>query len=201
MDEAMERRLRALIDKDDIAGVVQKWAMTRDQGLWGDLAETFHPGGRIKVMWFSGTHDDFITACARRFKPGIGATKHFFGVSSITLNGDRALAESPAFISQEGEIEGVKFTSMSFLRFLDRFERRAGVWRIAQRNSIYEGDRLAPEGPLALDPKILDGYGRPFRYLAYRQVKAAQQVDPQTPLDASPALELLMREARAWLAA
>ncbi len=41
-------------------------------------------------MWFEGTHEDFIAVCAKRFVPGRGTTKHFFGVSMVEVNGDRA---------------------------------------------------------------------------------------------------------------
>lgn len=200
MDAALEGRLRELLDKQAIAEVVQKWALSRDQGLWGELASTFHPGGRISVMWFTGPHDDFIAACERRFKRGTGVTKHFFGVSSITVNGDRALAESPAHLSQEGVVEGAPFVSSSWLRFVDRFERRAGVWRIVQRNAVYEGDRMTTERPVEFDTALLGTFRPSYRWLAYRQTKAGQQVNPATPTDASAELEALMAEARGWLA-
>jgi hypothetical protein len=196
MDEAMEKSLLA---KQAIAEVVQRWARARDQGHWEDLARSFHPGGTIKVMWFDGTHADFITACAKRFAPGTGTTKHFFGVSVVEVRGERALSETPAFLSQSGELHGTRFTGLSFLRFLDRFEQRGGEWRIVKRNAIYEADRFMPERPVELDPAILGLYAAPFRYLAYRQHLNGQKSDPQTPMDGSASLEKLMREAREWL--
>jgi hypothetical protein len=196
MDDAIE----TLLARQAVSDVVQRWARARDQGLWDDLARTFHPGGTIKVMWFDGAHDDFIKAVAARFAPGTGATKHFFSVSVVEVRGDKALSETPALLSQAGELHGTRFTGLSFLRFLDRFEKRGGEWRIAKRNGIYEADRFTPEKPLALDPKILDLYAAPFKYLAYRQHLAGMPSDLLTPMDGSESLAKLMREAREWIA-
>ena len=197
--DTVEKALQTLIAKQSVAEVVQRWGRARDQGLWKDLADTFHPGGTIKVMWFEGTHATFIEACSSRFKPGLGTSKHFFGVPVVDVNGERALCETSALISQAGELHGVPFTSLSFLRFLDRFESKNGQWRIVKRNGIYEGDRFSPERPVEFDPKILELYAEPFKYLAYRQHLAGLPSDRETPMDGSASLERLMKEARAWL--
>jgi len=197
--EPSSAAISTLLARQEIADLAQHWGRARDQGRWEDLARTFHPGGRIKVMWFEGTHEDFIAACAKRFVPGRSTTKHFFGVSVVEVNGERALAETPAALSQAGELHGTRFTSLSFLRFLDRVERRDGHWRIMQRDAIYEGDRFMPEQPVELDPAILDLYAPPFKYLAYRQHVAGLPSDRQTPMDGSESLARLMSAARGWL--
>ena len=122
----MQKALETLIVKQAVAEVVQRWGRARDQGLWDDLAATFHPGGTIKVMWFEGRHEDFIAACAKRFTPGVGSTKHFFGMPVVEVNGARALSETAAQISMSGTIADAQFISQSFVRFLDRFEPRNG---------------------------------------------------------------------------
>jgi hypothetical protein len=193
----VEHELGTLLAKQSIAEVVQRWGRARDQGLWDELATTFHPGGRIKVMWFEGTHDDFIKACTQRFAPGIGSTKHFLAVSLVTVRGEKALSETPAMLSMSGELAGANFLGQSFLRFLDRFEKRGGEWRIAQRTAIYE---FITDRPVELDEKLLKAYKAPFRYLAYRQHLQGLEMDPNTPLDGTAELAALNRDAKAWLA-
>ena len=196
----MQKALETLIVKQAVAEVVQRWGRARDQGLWDDLAATFHPGGTIKVMWFEGRHEDFIAACAKRFTPGVGSTKHFFGMPVVEVNGARALAETAAQISMSGTIADAQFISQSFVRFLDRFEPRNGEWRMVQRHCIYEGDRFLTDRPVELDARILAMWKPPFRYLAYRQHLQGLTIDPETPMDGTPSLERLMRDARAWIA-
>jgi hypothetical protein len=94
--DTLPAAISTLLARQEIADLAQQWGRARDQGRWEDLARTFHPGGRIKVMWFEGSHEDFIAACAKRFVPGRGTTKHFFGVSLVEVNGERALAETIA---------------------------------------------------------------------------------------------------------
>jgi hypothetical protein len=196
---SLEDQLRTLLAKQSIAEVVQRWGRARDQGLWDDLAATFHPGGRIKVMWFEGTHVDFIAECTKRFAHGTGSTKHFIAVSLITVRGAKALSETPAMLSMSGELAGANFLGQSFLRFQDRFEERGGEWRIVQRTAIYEGDRFITDRPVELDEKLLKTYKAPFRYLAYRQHLQGLDIDPKTPLDGTAELEALNRDAKAWL--
>jgi hypothetical protein len=94
----------------------------------------------------------------------------------------------------------------SYLRFFDRFERRAdGIWRIASRTAIYEKDRINPVKPSLLYPLVyrLAGFNRfprPYRHLAAGLVRSGQVL-------AKPIIEAgtkdeaeLWRDAKMWLA-
>ena len=50
--ESLSAAISTLLARQEIADLAQHWGRARDQGRWEDLARTFHPGGRIKVMWF-----------------------------------------------------------------------------------------------------------------------------------------------------
>lgn len=68
---------------------------------------------------------------------------HFLGNMSIEINGDRAFVETYAFVIQHTEVDraggGSGYDRLTaFCRYVDRFENRAGDWRIARHVVVLE---------------------------------------------------------------
>ena len=89
------------------------------------------------------------------------------------MNGARATAETNVAILVRQTIEGVAVDLTSYGRFLDRLERRDGDWRIVERATLYEKDRLDPVEPSAAFDALMAKsdaakYPAPYRYMAYR---------------------------------
>jgi SnoaL-like domain len=139
------------LDRAAVAQVVADWAAYRDRPDWDRLAGCFHGDGTIAVSWFSGSHEEFITACQgmARNAPAGESTRHFFGLPWTETAGDRAIAETSAVVQIRARLDGVEADLNSSLRFNDFLERRQGVWRIARRVAVYDKDRMDPVGPSA----------------------------------------------------
>src|SRR5437899_5236639 len=108
------------------------------------------------------------------------------------------------FRSVRSRLDGVEVDAVCSGRFFDRVEKRDGVWRIARRSLIYEKDRIDPVDPnarVSLDPELLARFPEGYRHLAYLQTKNGARVDPNLPTARGEALEKLIAEAKAWLAA
>ena len=70
----------------------------------------------------------------------------------IDIDGDTARVESFVLVNMicnERSVSGHKIVRNSSLRFLDRFERRKGEWRIAERQLVYEWGAFHEVAPLA----------------------------------------------------
>jgi hypothetical protein len=150
--------------------------------------------------WFSGPAEEFIAQAEAR-KPG-GRSAHVIGGSWVRLNGDRALAETSMLLLLRERIDDVEVDVTCYGRFFDRFLKVDGTWRIARRGVIYEKDRLDPVRPdaaLSLDSEILARFPAGYRHVAYVQTKRGLSVAPDRPTMPSPALDVLYREAEAWL--
>src|SRR4029079_11779526 len=130
-------------DKAACAEVIQNWGFARDQGRWDDLAAIFHPGGEIAVSWFRGAYPDFVAHCRSNFGRGSEA-KHLLWPARVAVKRQRGPAETNVAILVRQTIEGVAVDLTSNGRFLDRLERRDGIWRIVERATLYEKDRLDP---------------------------------------------------------
>lgn len=197
--------MNLLADRLDLIALIQAWGIYRDQGLWERLAGTFHTDGTIKVSWFEGSFKDFVTACKQGYKPVGPRGKHLIGVPHVQINGNRAVAETSIQILGRVTVGGVPADNISYARFLDRIEKRDGVWRIADRVAIYEKDRIDPVIPSpAFDAFMtttdFSAIPEPYRYLGYRLQMAGRTLCQGILCDGAPDTVAVQATAQAWLA-
>src|SRR4030088_1207175 len=92
--------------------------------------------------------------------------KHLIASPIVTFNRDRAIAETNAIVVCENAVLGVGWEGHA--RFYDRIERRAGVWKIADRQAIYDMCTFTfPTGFVELDRRAVQKYPREYAPLAY----------------------------------
>lgn len=191
-------------DRLDCMDLIQAWALYRDQGRWAELLDTFHPDGTIAVTWFKGAFADFVEASKRAAVGSKSLSKHQIGWPLVTLRGDRAMAETSIAIHGRATLDGVLVDNVSYGRFLDRLECRAGRWRIAERVAIYEKDRLDPVvSGEAFDRFMTETdfsiYPEAYRFIGHRLVSAGRKLVSPIIVNASPEAEALYRRYRDWL--
>lgn len=190
-------------DVTEIAQLIQRWGLCRDQGRWEDLRRCFTSDGTISVTWFSGTFTDFIAASQRAYQPRSPRVKHLIGLPVVEIKGDRALAETNIQILGRFSLGGTQVDNTSFARFLDRLVRTPDGWRIRTRVAIYEKDRLDPVVPgpdfdAQMAATDFSAVPEPYRYLGYRLLTSGRQLHSGIVCD-GPESESLLAEARDWL--
>jgi hypothetical protein len=162
-----------IADKIAIAELTQAWGLYRDQGRWQELRGTFTPDGHISVSWFRGAFEQFVERCRANFDAGQTWSRHHLFTPVIKLGDDRAVAETSVIIRVRQRFKGIAVDLTSCSRFLDRIEKHAGGWLIAERAAIYERDRLDPVEPSpAFDSLFAAGgaarFPEEYRYMAFR---------------------------------
>ena len=120
------------------------------------------------------------------------------------MNGARATAETSVAILVRQTIEGIAVDLNSNGRFLDRLERRDGVWKMVERAALYEKDRLDPVEPSPKFDALMAGadaakYPAPYRYMAYRVHAAGRTLAEPVHYDGRPETEALKARYAAWL--
>jgi SnoaL-like domain len=185
------------------AELVQAWGFARDQGRWDDLAAIFHPGGEIAVSWFRGPYPEFVAHCRNNYGRGSEA-KHLLWPARVTRQGARALTETNVAILVRQTIDGVATDLTSFGRFLDRLERRDGAWRMVERATLYEKDRLDPVEPSPKFDELMAGadaarYPAQYRYMAFRIFAAGRTLAEPVHYDGRPETEALKKRYGEWV--
>jgi len=192
-----------LQDQLAISALMQDWALARDTGDWESLRATAHAGAQMTTTWFDGGFDDFVESCRASWDKG-SRSQHFLGGTAAEIRGARAIAQTRMSINVRSRLDGVEVDAVCSGRFFDRVEKREGVWRISRRSVIYEKDRIDPVDPnarISLEAELLARFPEGYRHLAYLQTKNGARVNPNLPTARGEALEKLVAEAKAWLAA
>ena len=145
MSEAL---LDQLNSRAEITEVVLRYVRAIDRCDEDLLRSCFHPDSRHRHGSFEGASAEFC-GFAIQVCRAVEATHHQLGPVSIELAGETAFVET-YFTSHHrfgavpppgGEPHEDRFLGG---RYVDRFERRDGVWKIAERQGINEWLRHEP---------------------------------------------------------
>jgi hypothetical protein len=126
--------------------------------------------------------------------------------SPIKLDKDHAVAETPVIIRVRHKFGSVEVDLTSSSRFLDRVERHANGWLIAERAAIYERDRLDPVEPSPEFDALFEAvetahYPEQYRYMAFRIAHAeGRSLAPAIYRDGGPETADLYVRYSKWLA-
>lgn len=157
MDQMLEKKLRELIDRQEIWSILLRYARGIDR-LDRDLIRScYHDDAVDDHHTFVAKPDEFIDWAfdySLRYQ-----TVHHHGINNHTceLDGDNAYAETYyTFIGANREPPHL----FSIGRYIDHFQRRNGIWKIANRVCVIEKtfdltetvDRTAENG----DPRYGD---------------------------------------------
>ncbi len=199
------RTMDALADKFAITELIYAWGLYRDLGKWKELRTTFTHDGHISVSWFRGPFEIFVERCRTSSAAGHTWSRHHLFAPLIKLDKARAVAETSAIIRVRQKFGAVDVDLTSCSRFLDRVERHAGGWLIAERAAIYERDRLDPVEPSPEFDALFEAgtahYPEQYRYMAFRIAHAeGRSLAPIVYRDGGKETADLYARFSAWLA-
>ena len=155
--------LQRLADRIAIQETLYRYARGIDRRNWDFLASAFHPGASLHQGDFKGSIEEMIENVKLRHA-AIEQSAHLMTNILIEFDGpDGAVVETyylaylrndalPAIVRTAliggGAPESGKIDMRSLGRYIDRFERRDGHWRIAKRVCIAEtlSGQAVPEG-------------------------------------------------------
>lgn len=136
-------RLARLLDKQDCVELVHKLARAIDRCDADLVRQVFHTDATDDHGGFKGTAADFVPWVMDVLK-GMRRTQHIIGNVLVEIKGDKAEGES-YFIAHHvlpGGEGGDNFM-VAAGRYLDRFEKRDGAWKISHRHAVYDWSTTA----------------------------------------------------------
>jgi hypothetical protein len=139
MEEGLDTGLRGLIAKQEIRDrlmLLFRGLDRRDREL---ILQAFHPDGLADQGSVKGTAVEMADRVVNGSPPQM---MHFIGNHLAEIEGDRAFSETYFVgIIETSDAEGVS-TGFRSGRYLDRWERRDGAWRILLRTLVDDWSRL-----------------------------------------------------------
>jgi ketosteroid isomerase-like protein len=133
-----DARLQDLLDKDAIRDVIMRYTRGIDRFDLDLARSVFHPDSIEMHGPFEGRSHDWIDM----FDPSEFQEierHHCLGQSIIELRGDVAFCETYVVLARGLPRDGQEPNLVLIhARYVDRFERRDGEWKIAHRNAVID---------------------------------------------------------------
>ncbi len=148
----MEISLQRLIDREQIRENLARYARGVDRCNWDAVRATYHDDAFDDHGDYKGPVDGFIEF-ARTRAGRLPQCMHFLGNCLIEFACDDIAAVETYFMTAhtldaEGQRaycagDGTDAVQLSaYGRYVDRFERRSDVWRVAHRIVVFEATRV-----------------------------------------------------------
>lgn len=139
MDELWARK--------EIAESLMRYARGVDRRDWEAVRACYHADATDWHGEYRGSVDGFITWVSGRHAP-IEFSMHFLGNCLIDFFDDRTAAVETYFVAMQRRdrpnTNGDALDTEVFGRYCDRFEKRDGQWRVADRQVVYDNTRTQP---------------------------------------------------------
>jgi hypothetical protein len=148
---ANDARIQALIDRQDIADCLTRFSRGMDRFDRDIYLSAFHDDAVIAAGPFVGSAGDCWDWAIPMHRDGQVLTHHSLLNNTTDINGDTAHSETYyQFVARNHPWEkgGGETVMLAGGRYIDRLERRDGVWRIALRTNIIEWSCIQPAMPL-----------------------------------------------------
>lgn len=138
--------LQELLDREAIRDCLHRYCRGIDRRDEACLRSVYWPDGTDRHGPYQGSASGFVEWALDKLQ-GAPRGVHMLSNILIDLRGDVAGVESYFHALQADKDEqGQPRESMLVGRYVDRFEKRKGEWRIAQRTVVYDWIRQQPMG-------------------------------------------------------
>ena len=139
----MTDQLQDLIDKQAIMELSYRYSRGCDRVDVDLLAGVYWPDGTDDHGMFKGSATEYLDWVIPVLEAMV-ATHHDNTNILIDLDGDKAAGEVHWTGYYQVEIDGASHDQLAVGRYIDRYERRNGEWRILHRTCVTDWFRMEP---------------------------------------------------------
>jgi len=141
----LNERLRHLLDLEDIRACLRRYTRGLDRHDVEMISSAFWPDAQVNYLdAFSGARDAFVAWGNAHHEAGYVVHQHHITNVNADIDGETAHVESYVlyFLRTKDDQQNVGSG-----RYIDKFERRDGDWRIVLREFLPEMYLSLPVGP------------------------------------------------------
>lgn len=138
-----ENAVAELLDRQEITRLLHQVARATDRGDQQLFADAYHADGQ-DFHGVANGHVSGIVSALGDMNGWCVASHHSITNIDIRLDGDHADVESYYTAFHRRSDETGEWDELLLGRYVDRIERREGVWKIAKRICIFDWSSIAP---------------------------------------------------------
>lgn len=132
--------IQELLDKQEIHEVLMRYCRGVDRRDLDLLLSAFHPDALDEHGIFDGNAHEFARMAVDMLEQ-FTATSHMIVNEYAQIDGDSAHVESYVLACHRSERDGERIDMTMGARYVDRFERRDGHWKISHRAVLHDWNR------------------------------------------------------------
>jgi len=152
------QEIRELLDKQAIHETLMRYCRGIDRCDEELIRSAYHPGARDDHGEFRGTVEEFVPWVLDALQRDCGmTTMHSICNEYVEVRGDVAFGEAYFIAYHRSGAPGQMVDLTLGGRYVDRYERRNGQWKIARRTVLHDWHRVDPVQGLD------DRFGRLYR--------------------------------------
>jgi hypothetical protein len=141
---SLERDLDLALSRQALHELSMAYCRGADRADAALLASCFHDDASIVAGAFNGPARDFAAQVTAHLRDNVKRVFHSVANEWFQIDGDRAVGESYAIAMATVSADGKDVDTLTGGRYLDRFERRGGVWKIAERVFVQDWNQSQP---------------------------------------------------------
>ncbi len=152
MSTTLEQRIARLEAREEILALCHTYARAQDRLDHAAHRSVFHDDAWLDYGYFKGGPDEFVDFAQGALR-GIGITQHFLGQIEIDITSETE-AFGEVYLIAHHQVDGPDGRLDDWIyagRYVDRYERRDGVWKIAYRAEIADWIKPAAPGAVVTD--------------------------------------------------
>tara|TARA_B100000795_G_C22792674_1_gene437709 strand:- start:1232 stop:1735 length:504 start_codon:yes stop_codon:yes gene_type:complete len=138
------KKIQGLIDKQEIYDVLLRYCQGVDRCDVDLIKSVYHDDAQDDHGMFKGKGLDFAEWIVDWEKENIEAGQHLIGNFSCDLKGDIAYCETYCV---SFSVDKLGNNATVYNRYIDRFEKRLGCWKIADRLVVLDITRVDDPSP------------------------------------------------------
>ncbi len=147
----MNERVQMMLDHFEIRELIEGYVHACDRGDLAGVKDCYWEDSYDHHGPLAGPGWQFATDCVQSLSEYWRNCTHLLGQSRIRVEGDGAGVETFYFASLSRDQDGEAMLDLTVGRYIDRMERRDGIWRIKDRRCTQEWAISVPQGEAFID--------------------------------------------------
>ena len=147
--------LDEVLSKQQMQEQLHRWTRGADRIDVEQMQSAFHPGANVNYGYSNGPVEEFLPWVVKFHSEDLVSTTHTIGNVLIRLDGELAWSEARVECCLRYQGKAGLSDLLLVGRYLDKWERRAGMWRIYDRTAVvdrYKTERVIQDAEV--DPWI-----------------------------------------------